>query len=91
MRCPPTIPLWQTARGPIVLDRPIILGVVNVTPDSFSDAGRYDSVDAAVARASTAPTRAPPSSTSAGVDPSSAVPVPAAEELRRVVPSIRRS
>src|SRR4051794_31139229 len=32
-----------------VADRPLVMGVVNVTPDSFSDGGRYDEVDAAVA------------------------------------------
>lgn len=31
--------------------RPLIMGILNVTPDSFSDGGRYDSVEAAVARA----------------------------------------
>lgn len=35
------------------LDRPLIMGVVNVTPDSFSDGGRYASTSAAVARART--------------------------------------
>ena len=30
---------------------PIIMGVLNVTPDSFSDGGRYESVDAAIAHA----------------------------------------
>jgi dihydropteroate synthase len=28
--------------------RPLVMGVVNVTPDSFSDGGRYDQVDLAV-------------------------------------------
>jgi dihydropteroate synthase len=28
---------------------PLVMGVVNVTPDSFSDGGRYDTVEAAVA------------------------------------------
>ncbi len=28
---------------------PVVLGVLNVTPDSFSDGGRYDSLDAAIA------------------------------------------
>ena len=32
-----------------VTDLPLVMGVVNVTPDSFSDGGRYDTVDAAVA------------------------------------------
>jgi dihydropteroate synthase len=31
--------------------RPVVMGVVNVTPDSFSDGGRYADVDAAVAHA----------------------------------------
>lgn len=31
-------------------DRAIVMGVLNVTPDSFSDGGSYDSTDAAVAR-----------------------------------------
>lgn len=35
----------------IELNRPIIMGVVNVTPDSFSDGGQHDSVDKAVGRA----------------------------------------
>jgi dihydropteroate synthase len=30
-------------------DRPLVMGVVNVTPDSFSDGGRFADVDAAVA------------------------------------------
>ncbi|MDZ7788014.1 MAG: dihydropteroate synthase [Halofilum sp. (in: g-proteobacteria)] len=30
---------------------PLVMGVLNVTPDSFSDGGRYTDVDAAVARA----------------------------------------
>ncbi|HVJ37175.1 MAG TPA: dihydropteroate synthase [Stenotrophomonas sp.] len=31
------------------LDRPRVMGIVNVTPDSFSDGGAHDSTDAAVA------------------------------------------
>ena len=33
------------------LDRPRLMGIVNVTPDSFSDGGRHNSVDAAIAHA----------------------------------------
>jgi dihydropteroate synthase len=33
------------------LDRPRIMGILNVTPDSFSDGGRYDSLDRALSRA----------------------------------------
>ena len=30
------------------LSKPVVMGILNVTPDSFSDGGRYNSVDAAV-------------------------------------------
>jgi dihydropteroate synthase len=38
---------------PVVPDRrrPVIIGVLNVTPDSFSDGGKYNKVDAAVEQA----------------------------------------
>ena len=42
---------WQHRTGEVVLDRTRIMGVLNVTPDSFSDGGLYDSPDAAVSRA----------------------------------------
>ena len=35
----------------LTLDRPRVMGIVNVTPDSFSDGGRLPSVDIAVAHA----------------------------------------
>lgn len=35
----------------LVLDRPRIMGVLNLTPDSFSDGGRYQAADAAIRRA----------------------------------------
>ena len=38
-------------RPPLSLDRPRIVGVLNVTPDSFSDGGEHDTVDAAVRHA----------------------------------------
>lgn len=31
---------WQAGRFRLVLDRPMVMGIVNVTPDSFSDGGR---------------------------------------------------
>jgi dihydropteroate synthase len=33
---------WQTTRFRIDLSRPKVMGIVNVTPDSFSDGGRHD-------------------------------------------------
>lgn len=38
---------WQTARFVIDLGQPRVMGIVNVTPDSFSDGGRLASVAAA--------------------------------------------
>ncbi|MGE0072617.1 MAG: dihydropteroate synthase, partial [Thiomonas sp.] len=34
-------PVWKTARFELVLDRPLVMGIVNVTPDSFSDGGQH--------------------------------------------------
>jgi dihydropteroate synthase len=39
--------IWQTRRFRIDLSRPQVMGIVNVTPDSFSDGGRYAEADAA--------------------------------------------
>ncbi|NCT84622.1 MAG: dihydropteroate synthase [Comamonadaceae bacterium] len=40
---------WQTRRFPLDLSRPLVMGIVNVTPDSFSDGGRHDNTRAAIA------------------------------------------
>lgn len=71
------------------LARPLLMGIVNVTPDSFSDGGRYVATDAAVEHAL--------SLIEAGADildiggestRPGAEPVPLAEELDRVLPVI---
>lgn len=68
-----------------------VMGVVNVTPDSFSDGGLYLDPDAAVAHAlglvgeGAAILDLGGESTRPGADP-----VPAQEELRRVIPVIER-
>jgi dihydropteroate synthase len=41
--------LWQTTRFAIDLSRPQVMGIVNVTPDSFSDGGQFAARDAALA------------------------------------------
>lgn len=40
---------WHAGRRP----RPLVMGILNVTPDSFSDGGQYESVPAALAHAAT--------------------------------------
>ena len=39
--------IWQTRRFRLDLARPLVMGIVNVTPDSFSDGGRFARADAA--------------------------------------------
>ena len=69
--------------------RPLVMGILNVTPDSFSDGGRFQSLEFAVSRAE--------EMISEGVDlidiggestrPGSPA-VPLDEELRRVIPAV---
>jgi dihydropteroate synthase len=42
---------WQLSRRTLTLERPLVMGILNVTPDSFSDGNRFFSVTAAVERA----------------------------------------
>ncbi len=88
---PPDPPrVWRTARGEVPLDRPVLVGVLNVTPDSFSDGGRYAAVDdarvhaARLAREGAAIIDVGGESTRPGRESL----VPEAEELRRVIPVI---
>ncbi len=43
--------IWQTSRFQIDLTQPKIMGIVNVTPDSFSDGGKYVSSGSATKHA----------------------------------------
>ena len=81
---------WQTARGSIPLDRPVLMGILNVTPDSFSDGGRYAGVDAALAQAE-ALLEAGAAIVDIGGEstrPDRTEAVPAAVELERVLPVV---
>lgn len=40
---------WQTSRFVIDLGSPQVMGIVNVTPDSFSDGGQHETASAAIA------------------------------------------
>jgi dihydropteroate synthase len=80
---------WKTARRMIEINRPLIMGILNVTPDSFSDGGKFRELTAALKQAE--------SMLAAGADvidiggessrPGSQ-PISAAEEISRVVPVI---
>ena len=82
---------WQLTDRVLTIDRrPLVMGIVNVTPDSFSDEGRYADPDAAVAKGLELIRQGADildiggESTRPG-----ALPVPLEEELRRVVPVIQ--
>ena len=74
-----------------VHDRPLIMGVLNVTPDSFSDGGRYDTLESALDRARQMAAEGADiidvggESTRPG-----ARPVELKEECRRVIPVVER-
>ena len=44
------VQVWRHRTGEISLDRTRVMGVLNVTPDSFSDGGRFATPDAAIAQ-----------------------------------------
>jgi dihydropteroate synthase len=73
------------------LSRPVVMGVLNVTPDSFSDGGRFLAVESAVAHGlrligeGAAILDIGGESTRPG-----AAPVPPDEEIRRVLPVVER-
>ena len=74
----------------LILDRPRIMAVVNVTPDSFSDGGQHFDAGVAIAHGLAQAAAGADlldvggESTRPGADP-----VPVAEELRRVIPVIQ--
>mgnify|MGYP000656225696 CR=1 FL=1 len=78
---------WQTTRFRIALTRPQVMGIVNVTPDSFSDGGRHDDAGRALAHCEKLLAEGADildiggESTRPG-----AAPVPLDAELRRVLP-----
>ncbi len=51
MTPPVTLPTWSVRGRDLVLDRVLLMGIVNVTPDSFADGGRYFDHTSALARA----------------------------------------
>ncbi|HKC44956.1 MAG TPA: dihydropteroate synthase [Burkholderiales bacterium] len=71
----------------LALDRPLVMGIVNVTPDSFFDGGRYADARAAAARARRLVEEGADLVDIGGESSRpGAAPVPADEELTRVLP-----
>jgi dihydropteroate synthase len=81
---------WQIRDQTLELDRPLVMGILNVTPDSFSDGGQFYTLDGAIRQAE--------QMVADGVDildiggestrPGS-LPVSPEEEICRVIPVIR--
>jgi dihydropteroate synthase len=84
--------IWQTSRFSIDLCRPQVMGIVNVTPDSFSDQGSFFSMPAALAQCEKL-LRDGADILDIGGESSrpGAVPLPLDEELRRVLPVVREA
>lgn len=82
---------WNIAGRELTLERPLIMGILNVTPDSFSDGNRYlDPVRAADRAMEMAAAGADIIDIGGESTRPGAHPVPADEEARRVIPVIRR-
>ncbi len=88
----PVPPVLHCAGRVLSLARPVVMGILNVTPDSFSDGGRYATPDEALAAAEQMVAEGAAiidiggESTRPG-----ATPVSTEEELRRVLPVVERA
>ena len=82
--------VWQTTRFRIDLSRPRVMGIVNVTPDSFSDGGVHGEASQALAHCEQL-VRDGADILDIGGESSrpGAQPVPLEEELQRVLPVLR--
>jgi len=82
---------WSIRGRELSLTRPLVMGIVNVTPDSFSDGGRYLSPGTALAHAAKLIVEGADILDVGGEStrPQGATVVSADEELRRVLPVIR--
>lgn len=82
---------WQLRTRALTIDRPIVVGIVNATPDSFSDGGEHATPERALAHARRLLAEGADLLDVGGEStrPQGAVPVSAAEERARVVPVVR--
>lgn len=81
--------MWQTSRRKLSTDRVLVMGILNITPDSFSDGGEYLSVDNALLRAEKMIDEGADIIDIGGESTRPlSTPVAADEEIKRVVPVI---
>ncbi len=86
----PTATGWRVRGRVLALDHPIVFGIVNVTPDSFSDGGKFFSVDAALEHGARLLDEGADGLDLGGEStrPQRPTPVDATEERRRVLPVV---
>lgn len=83
---------WQTSRFVLDLSKPLVMGIVNVTPDSFSDGGAHSGVSGAMAHAQLLLTQGAHILDIGGESTRPGSPaVPLDEELNRVLPVIKEA
>ena len=82
--------VWRTSRYLLNLDRPLVMGIVNATPDSFSDGGLHATANAALRHCDQVLKDGADILDIGGEStrPGS-TPVPLQEELARVIPVVR--
>jgi dihydropteroate synthase len=81
---------WRVRGRTVPITKPFVFGILNVTPDSFSDGGRFDTLEAAMTHVRTMVAEG-----ADGIDvggestrPQGAAPVSADQELERVMPVV---
>ena len=87
-----TQPIWQTSRFAIDLTQPKVMGIVNLTPDSFSDGGQYSTLSIALENAQTLLAQGADILDIGGESSRpGAEPVGVEEELKRVLPFLQEA
>jgi len=82
---------WRIKSRELAIDRPIVVGILNATPDSFSDGGQFESTDTALAQVERMVTEGADVVDIGGEStrPQGAHSVSLAEEEGRVLPIVR--
>ena len=84
--------IWQTSRFKLDLTQPKVMGIVNLTPDSFSDGGRHSSLSRALENAQTLLAQGADILDIGGESSRpGAEPVSVQEELKRVLPFLQEA
>lgn len=87
-----TQPIWQTSRFKLDLTQPKVMGILNLTPDSFSDGGRHSELSIALKQAQTMLAQGADILDIGGESSRpGAKPVSAQEELKRLLPFLQEA